>query len=108
MGVYNAGAQPAGFSLANIDLAGQQGEDQAAIGRERVLRNYSQFDLPDLLGAQAARGAFSSSATDNKRTRLGTAAGDSLTDISLGLASQQANLAANALLAQTGIRLGGS
>lgn len=101
-----APAEPAGFKLADIELAGTFGAQDAAIGRERVLRNFNQFDLPDLLGSQAARGAYYTTATDNKRARLATSAGDQLSNIQMALARQQAGLASNALLAQTGISLG--
>lgn len=105
MDIYQP-APPAGFQLANIDLQSTLAKNQAGVNQERVLRNFKQFDLPDLLGAQAARGAFYSSATQNKRNRLATGAGDQITDIQFGLANTQARLASNALLAQTGIQLG--
>ena len=132
---------PAGFALANIELARQQAGANAAIGRERTLRNFgfaqtdagtardrvqrnfSKFDLPDLISGQAARGALHSSATARKRDRLQTGmndsladiglglerqrigAGDQLADIETGLAQTNARLAAQGLLAQTGIQL---
>lgn len=104
--VYAPEGPETGFRLADIEQASNSLTNNAAIGRERTLRNFNQFDLPDLLSSQAARGAFNSSATDHKRSRLATGAADTLTDIDLGLASARANLATNALLAQTGIQLG--
>lgn len=102
-----APAAPAGFRLADLALMGALGQSSANVGRERVLRNFNKFDLPDLLSGQAARGALHSSATRDKYQRLATGAGDNLADIQMGLAAQQAGLASNALLAQTGISLGG-
>lgn len=132
---------PAGFTLASIGIAGQQAANGAAVGRERTqrnfgfasadagqakqrtIRNFNQFDLPDLMSSQAARGAFHSSATTNKTNRLRTGmndsladigtglerqrvgAGDQLADIEMGLANTNAQLAAQGLFAQTGIRL---
>lgn len=132
---------PAGFTLAGIEIAGQQAAASAAVGRERTQRNFgfatadanqakqraqrnfSQFDLPDLISGQAARGAFRSSATSRKTNRLQTGlndsladiglnldrqrvgAGDQLADIEMGLANTNAQLAAQGLFAQTGIRL---
>lgn len=102
-----APSAPPGFTLADIELAGTQAQNEADISSERILRNFGQFQLPDLLSSQAARGAFQSSATDNKALALTTGAADQLTDIQFGLGQTQANLASNALLAQTGITLGG-
>lgn len=104
--VYAPSGREAGFSLADIELQSQYGKNTAAISSERLLRNYNQFDLPALLGQQAARGAFRSSATTNKRTQMAAGVGDQLSDIQFALANQQARLASNALLAQTGISLG--
>lgn len=104
--VYAPTRQEAGFSLADIELQSQASKNAAAINSERLLRNYNRFDLPALLGSQAARGAFYSSATANKRQQLSTGVGDQLSDIQYALANQQARLASNALLAQTGISLG--
>ena len=101
-----APAPPTGFTLADIEVQGQLAAGQAGIGRERVLRNFNKYDLPDLLSSQAARGAYNTSATEDKRERLATGAGDQLTDIEYALAQRQAELAANGLLAKTGIRLG--
>lgn len=99
-------ATPAGFRLADLAVQGNLAEGQAGIGRERVLRDFNKFNLPGLLGTQAARGAFHSSATDRKREQLAHGAGDQLTDIQFALGQRQAELAANALLAKTGIALG--
>lgn len=99
--------RPAGFSLADIEVQGKLAAGRAGVQRERVLRDHNRFALPDLLTSQAARGAFYSSATDRKRQQLSLGAGDRLADIQFDLAAQQAGLAANALLAKTGIRLGG-
>lgn len=105
--VYAPVGQEAGFTLADIELDTQFSKDNAKIASDRLLRNFSKFDLPTLLSSQAARGAFHSTATENKRTMLETGLTDQLSDVQFNLAREQAKLAANALLAQTGIRLGG-
>lgn len=101
--VYNTQA-PAGFNLANIALSGSLNKAQSELARTRLLRNFTQFDLPDLLSGQAARGAFGSSATRDKVLRLGTGAADTLGDIAFGSGSAQARLGANALLTGTGFQ----
>lgn len=106
--VYAPSGPEAGFVLADIERRKQVARDTAAIGSERITRDFTKFDLPELQGGQAARGAFNSSATLRKTSRLSNQAGDRLSDIAYGLANTEAELAANALLAQTGIRLGGS
>lgn len=104
--IFNPSTTPAGFRLADLNIQGNLAQGQAGINRERVLRDFNQFNLPGLLGAQAARGAFHSSATDRKREQLAHGAGDQLVDIQFALGQRQADLAANALLAKTGITLG--
>lgn len=104
--IYAPSGPETGFRLADIEQATNVLNNNAGIATERTIRNHSQFDLPDLLGSQAARGAFSSSATDRKRSALVAGTGDRLSDIELGLANAKANLATNGLLAQTGISLG--
>lgn len=98
--------EPAGFSLADAAISGEYSAIDADTSRSRLLRDFGQFDLPDLLGAQGARGAYNTSATKDKVGRLSTQATDQLTDISVGGSRAQAQLAANALLAQTGVQLG--
>jgi hypothetical protein len=104
---YAPPARESGFKMADIELATNLINNQAGVSNERILRNFGQFDLPDMLGSQASRGAFHSSATEDKRRRLQVGAGDQLADVELGLAEAKANLATNGLLAQTGISLGG-
>lgn len=106
-GVYGT-QDPTGFKLADIGLAGGLSSAQADLSKGRILRNFGQFSLPDLASSQAARGAFHSSGTRDKAGRLGLGVQDSLDDVTLGQNQYQANLAANALLAQTGISLGGA
>ena len=105
--IYSPPGPASGYKQADIAVATNVLNNQAGIGTERTLRNFNQFDLPDMLGGQAARGAFFSSGTEDKRSRLQAGAGDRLVDIELGLAEAKANLATNGLLAQTGISLGG-
>lgn len=104
--IYAPAGPETGFTLAGIEQQNNALGNSAAVGRERTLRNFNQFDLPDLLSSQAARGSYFSSATQGKRNRLATGAADQLGDIELGLANARAGLATNSLLAQTGINLG--
>lgn len=92
--------------LADIERQQQEATANAGIQTERLLRNFNRFDLPNLLSSQAAKGAYGSSATANKREALTMGVGDQVTDVEMGLAQTQAKLAAQALLAQSGIQLG--
>lgn len=96
---------PAGFSLAQIALQSGLNEAQTAFQSGLVKRNLSQFDIPDLMNSQAARGALRTSATADKANRLAVGAQDALSSIQLSSNQAQAGLASNALLAQTGIQL---
>ena len=98
-------APPSGFTLANLGLQGDLSTSQAKIGQKRAVRNFSDRFLPDLIGNQAARGAYNSSATEKKVRRGGEDFGDTLSDLATQGATGQAGLALNALLAQTGISL---
>jgi hypothetical protein len=104
--IYAPSGPEAGFVLGDIERRRTQAETGADIGKERILQNY-QYELPDLLGSQAAKGSYFSSATNRKRARLGQNAANQTADIDVGLANLKADLAAQALLAQTGVRLNG-
>lgn len=106
-GVYAPSGPESGFLLAGIEQQRNEAVSGAGVSRERILRNYNRFDLPSMLSSQAARGAFNSSATENKQLRLATGAGDSLADVAMGLANTESRLASDALLAKTGVRVGG-
>lgn len=97
---------PAGFNLANIALQRSSGQAAYDMARNRVMRDFGQFDLPDILSAQAARGALASGATRRKVNRAATGVSDTLANLGIGYAPNQSRLATNALLAQTGISLG--
>lgn len=105
LGTVFGQSAPAGFTLADTAIQSGLGQAQADFQTGLVKRNLSQFDLPDLMNSQAARGALRTSATDNKAFRLATGAQDQLSSIQLSNNPAQARLASNALLAQTGIQL---
>ena len=96
---------PAGFSLAQTAIQSGLTGAQAGFESGIVKRNLNQFDLPDLINSQAARGALRTSATANKANRLAVGAQDALSRIQLSSNPAQAQLATNALLAQTGIQI---
>lgn len=96
---------PAGFTLANIGMQSDFAAEDTKIRTERLGRNFSERLMPSLVGNQGARGAWNTSATKRKVNHLAQDVGDNLTDITAQGARVQANLAANALLAQTGVSI---
>lgn len=102
--VFNQ-APPSGFTLAGLGLQGDLSAQEAQIGQKRATRNFSKRYLPDLVGNQAARGAYNSSATVTKVRRGTKDYLDTLSDLASQGARGQSQLAVNALLAQTGIQV---
>lgn len=90
--LYQSSAPPQSWGMADINL------QEASIGAEagtqsaRLKRNFTQYDLPDLMNSQAARGAFYSSATQNKSSRLQTGFDESQDDITRQLGFRLADL----------------
>lgn len=107
-GTFAPQGPEAGFTLADLAVQGGVASAQAGLQKQRILRNFQQFDLPDLINAQAARGAFASGATGQKAARLVTGTSDRLADIDLALAPTLASIAANQQLAGSGFLLGQS
>lgn len=102
--IYNQ-APPTGFTLADIGLKSDFAAQDAEIGQKRLIRNFGQRQLPRMVSNQAARGAYDTSATVRKTENLTEDFGDNLSDLAAAGGRTQANLATNALLAMTGIRL---
>lgn len=107
LGAVLTPSEPTGFRLGQLELAGGIAQGEAEMQRGRILQDFTEFQLPQLMSSQAARGAGASSATWDKRRQLATGASRGLEDVEAGLARTQAGLAGNSLLAQTGISLSG-
>lgn len=104
---FQPAGPPAGFQLADLELQRGLAQAGAGIQRQRLLRDFQRFDLPDLVSAQAARGAFRTGATKRKTERLATGVADRLADVDVRLASLLGGIAFNQQLAGTGAQLGG-
>lgn len=96
---------PSGFTLGQIGLQSDFTADQAQVAHDRIGRNYAERILPSLVSGQAARGAYNTSATTRKAKQVTEDTGDTLSDLAARTGQAQAALAANALLAQTGISI---
>lgn len=68
----NPGGAPMSWQMAPLQQNEAQIGAELGEGMRRLQRNFSEYDLPDLVNSQAARGAFFSSATQNKAKRLQT------------------------------------
>lgn len=100
--LYNSGGTNAPWALADIGLRETQLNTEAGEQIRRIGRNFSEYDLPDLVNSQAARGAFHSSATRNKTQRLQTARDESVGDIGRNLGFSLSDLANKRVAATTG------
>ena len=93
--------------LINAAVAQESGfatnENLMTKGRGR--RNMNTFDMPNLIGAQAARGAFSSSGTNRKTNQMMRLNADQEADSEFALRRTLMGLATKGLLAQSGIQL---
>jgi hypothetical protein len=96
---------PLGFTLANLNQQQTDVTTDAGLQQSRMIRNFSQYNLPDLVNNQAAKGAFASSATHDKADRLRQFANDDYGDSVLRTGRTVAGLATNGILAAGGIQL---
>jgi hypothetical protein len=91
--LYQSSGPPQSWGQADINLQTGALNTQAGEQVRRLNRNFSQYDLPDLVNSQAARGAFYSSATTNKTNRLQTAQNEAVGDIGSQLGFRLSDLA---------------
>ena len=96
---------PAGFSLAGLQTQQSQALEEGGIQQSRIMRNFSEYDLPDLINNQAAKGTFFSGTTGVKADRLRQGATDSFGDIGRTVSRTVANLASQGVLAASGIQI---
>lgn len=75
-------SDPMGFKLAQNSLQRSDLLTESGLQGDRLQRDYDTYDRPDLLSSQAARGAFATSATMRKDSRLGGGLERSLGDLS--------------------------
>lgn len=93
MDLYQTTGQPMSWGMADIGLRETTAGAAAGTQSARLQRDFTQYDLPDLVNNQAARGAFQSSATQRKAGRLQTAHDEGQDDITRGLGFTLADLA---------------
>jgi hypothetical protein len=96
---------PLGFTLADLNAQQTAATVDTGQKQQRTIRNFGQYDLPDVVNAQAAKGAAASSATHNKADRLRQFATDDIGDSELMLRRTLSGLATNGVLAASGIQL---
>lgn len=88
------------WGSAQADTAYQGGEAQ-----RRLMRNYTQYDLPDLVNSEAAKGTYYSGGARQRADRLRTAANEGYGDIQYQMDNTIADLARKRSLAGMGILL---
>lgn len=100
--LYQSSAPPQSWGMADINLQEATLGAEAGTQSARLKRNFTQYDLPDLMSNQAARGAFHSSATQRKASRLQTAHNESQEDITRQLGFRLSDLANRKVAVTTG------
>lgn len=93
------------LAIANNDLEAGQASEDAGIGQQRLLRNFSERQLPSLVNANAARGTFYGGQIGVQTDQLKQDVGDQYGDIQRRLNATLANLRRNSVLASMGIAL---
>lgn len=91
--LYQSSGPPQSWGLADIGLQESALNTEGGVQTQRLNRNFTQYDLPDLVNQQAARGAFYSGATQNKVGRLQTAENEAVGDIGRQLGFRLSDLA---------------
>ncbi len=71
--------------------------------QQRLLRNYLQYDLPDLVDSEATKGTYYSGGANRRSARLGTAANEAYGDIGYQSSQMLADLARKRSLAGFGV-----
>jgi hypothetical protein len=96
----NAG-RPAGFQLAENAEARAQITSQSGEQLRRLQSDFQNYEMPDLLSSQAARGAFYSGATQRKAQRASEQYLRNYGDIGTGTAYSLAKLGRADIAANT-------
>lgn len=102
--LYAPGAN-APAALAGLDLQASDARTDAGLSQSRLLRNYSDRNLPDLVNRYAARGTFYGGQAGVAADRLKEDTGNQYGDIQRLLDRQLANLRRQGILAATGVTL---
>lgn len=96
---------PLGFAMAGNSLAAADGAENAGVEQGRMLRNFSQYQLPDLTNRYASRGAFYSGMAGAAGDRLRQGVTDNIGDSNRGLSQLLARLNVNAIANTAGFSL---
>ena len=102
--LYSPGAN-APAQLAGTALGASEARTDAGLSQSRLLSNYSQRSLPDLVNRYAARGTFYGGQAGVAADRLKEDTGNQVGDIQRMLDRQLAHLRRQGILAATGVAL---
>lgn len=92
-------------SLASLGLQASDARVDAGLAQSRLLRNYGQRMLPDLVNRHAAKGTFYGGQIGVQADRLKEDVGDEYGDIQRNLNRALADLRRRGILAATGVML---
>lgn len=99
------GGTPLPFTLADNALVGSDATSDAGLQQSRIMRNFSQRSLPDLVNRYSARGTARSGWSGVMADRMKEDAGDQYGDIQINLNRTLAGLRRAGVLAATGIAI---
>ena len=95
--------QPTGFSLADIVPQEQEVTTEGGIQSQRMLRDFSMYNLPDLTSRFASRGTFFSGGAGRAADRMRTGVTEGIGDIERATTGRLAELARARALAVAGV-----
>lgn len=93
---------PSGFRLASLGTQASDLTEDAGIAQHRLLRNFGQFDLPDLTSRYASRGTFHSGMAGKAADKLRLGVSDQFGDLERRKSRGLSDIMTNSLLALTG------
>lgn len=100
---WSAPSGNAAKSLADINLQGSDLASDAGLAQSRILRDYSQRNLPALVNREAAKGTFYGGGAGRRADMLKEDTADAYGDITRNLSRQMANLRRSGIMAATGV-----
>lgn len=102
---YSAPAGNVSQRLADYSLEGSDRATDTGLQQSRLMRDYSERYLPELVGGHAARGTFYGGQVGVQADRLKQDVGDQYGDLQRNLQRQLADLRRRGILAATGVVL---
>lgn len=101
---YTPGVNAPG-AFADLNIQASDARTDAGLSQSRLMRNFSERSLPDLVNRYAARGTFYGGQAGVAGDRLKEDVGNQYGDIQRALDRQLAHLRRQGVLAATGVNI---